>query len=84
MDRIQVRERMKFRRCLFTLCIKREIRHFHIAVVQKRQRNAQKSVIHVQRCCFAYQTYCFFLAFSLPSCLWIFPNVSSETSDVLT
>ena len=51
---------MKFRRCLFTLRIKREIRHFRVVVVQKRHRNAQKSVIHVQRCCFAYQTYCFF------------------------
>ena len=32
----------KFRRCLFTSSIKHEIRHFHVVVVQKRQRNAQK------------------------------------------
>ena len=43
----------KFRRCLFTSSIKHEIRHFHVVVVQKRQRNAQKSVMHVQRRCFA-------------------------------
>ena len=29
-------------------------------VVQWRQRNVQKSMMHVQRCCFAYSTYCFF------------------------
>ena len=33
---------IKFRRCLFTSSIKREIRHFHIVVVQKRERNIQK------------------------------------------
>ena len=41
-------------------CIKREIRHFHVVVFQLRQRNVQKSVMHVQSCCFANQTYCFF------------------------
>ena len=28
----------------------REIRHFHVIVVQRRQRNVQKSVMHVQTC----------------------------------
>ena len=51
---------MKFCRCLFTFFIKREIRRFHVVVVQKRERNIQKSVMHVQSCCFAYQTYCFY------------------------
>ena len=32
---------------------KREIRHYHVVVVQRRLRNAQKSVMHVQSCCFA-------------------------------
>ena len=32
---------------------KPEIRHFHVVVVQWRQRNVQKSVMHVQSCCFA-------------------------------
>ena len=27
-----------------------EIRQFHVVVVQRRQRNVQKSVMHVQRC----------------------------------
>ena len=31
----------------------REIRKFHVAVVQQRLRNVQKSVMHVQSCCFA-------------------------------
>ena len=40
--------------CLvFPSSTKREIRHFHIVVVQGRQRNIQKSVMHVQSCCFA-------------------------------
>ena len=42
-------------RCLvFTSSTKREIRHFHVVVVQRRQRNVQKSVMHVQSLCFAY------------------------------
>ena len=40
-------------RCLvFTSSTKREIRQFHVVVVQRRQRNVQKSVMHVQSCCF--------------------------------
>ena len=39
---------------------KRENRHFHIVVVQWRQRNVQKSVIHVQSCCLLIWTNCFF------------------------
>ena len=49
-----------FRRCLFTPSIKREIRYFHVVVVQKRERNRQKSVMHVRSCCFGYNTHCFF------------------------
>ena len=33
---------IKFRRGLFTFSTQREIRHFHVEVVQKRQRNVQK------------------------------------------
>ena len=38
-----------------TYSIKRasEIRKFHVAVVQQRLRNVQKSVMHVQSCSFA-------------------------------
>ena len=55
------RER-KIRRRFFTFSITREIRHFHVVVVKWRQRNVQKSVIHVQTGCFANQIYCFFAA----------------------
>ena len=42
---------------MFPSSTKREIRHFHVVVVQWRQRNVQKSVIHVQSCCFANPAY---------------------------
>ena len=45
---------------VFPSSTNREIRHFHVLVVQRRQRNIQKSVMHVQSCCFANQTHCFF------------------------
>ena len=43
----KVRERKKIS------SVKHEIRYFHVVDVQCRQRNAQKSVMHVQSCCFA-------------------------------
>ena len=55
-------------RCLvFTSSKKREIRYFHVVVVQWRQRNVQKSVMHVQSCCVANLNQLFFLPFSLMS-----------------
>ena len=41
--------------CVLTYPIKRarQIRKFHVAVVQRRLRNIQKSVMHVQSCYFA-------------------------------
>ena len=60
-----VRE-IKFRRCLFTSSIKREIRRVHVVVVQKRAEKCTKSRVHVESCCFADKTFCF-LTFSLPS-----------------
>ena len=40
--------------CLvFPSSTKREIRHFNVVFVQRRLRNVQKSVMHVQSCCFA-------------------------------
>ena len=33
---------------------------FHVVVVQRRQRNVPKSVMHAHSVCFANQTYCFF------------------------
>ena len=51
---IWVHKRKKENRCLaFTFYVKREIRKFHVVVMQRRQRNVQKSVMHVQSCCFA-------------------------------
>ena len=37
----------------YTINRAREIRKFHVAVVQERLRNVQKSVMHVQSCFFA-------------------------------
>ena len=38
---------------VFPSWTKREIRHFHVVVVQRRLRNEQKNVMHVLSCCFA-------------------------------
>ena len=45
----------------------RETRKFHVAVLQRRLRDVQKSVMHVQSCCFANIKPTTFLSFSLPS-----------------
>ena len=36
----------------FTSSTKRKIRHFHVVIVQRQQRNAKKRVMYVQSCCF--------------------------------
>ena len=61
-DCINVQEKkIKLHCCLvFPSSTKREFRHFHVVVAQRRLRNVQKSVMHVQSCCFANQTYYFF------------------------
>ena len=66
---------------MFTFYIKREIRKFHVIVEQRRQRNVQKSVIHVQSCCFANLNLLLFLPLSLtsPSSLFKVPNCLSIT-----
>ena len=57
-----------FRRCLFTFSTKREIRHFHVAVVKKRQRKCSKNLLHVcSSCCFACQTYFFYVLAAVAS-----------------
>ena len=43
---------------LFPSSTKREIRQFHVVVVQRRQRNVQKRVMHVQSCRFACLLFC--------------------------
>ena len=45
--------------------------------MQKWQRNAQKTVMQVQSCCFAYQTHCFIDV--LVAVLFQVPNDSCET-----
>ena len=53
---------------VFTYSFKpvREMRRFHVAVVQRRLRNVQKSVMHVQSCCFVNINFSLFLPFSSP------------------
>ena len=46
--------------CLRSPYTKREIRKFHVAVVQRRQRKVRTRVLHVQSCCFAYLNLIFF------------------------
>ena len=38
---------------MFTSLTKREIRHFYVVVVQRRQRNVLKRVMQEQSCCFS-------------------------------
>ena len=64
--------------CLvFPSSTKREFRHFHVVVVQRRQRNVRQSVIHVQSCCFANLNLLLFCRSRcrrryLSSLLWIY------------
>ena len=53
-------KRKKIMSLMFTFFTKREIRHFHVVVVQWRLRNVQTSVMHVQNCCFVLSSYSFF------------------------
>ena len=50
-----VRTASKFRKRERKFCVKRvrKIRKFHLAALQRRLRNIQKRVMHVQSCCFA-------------------------------
>ena len=62
-ERAQVRtEMVDFIALPFPFPSKLKIWSFHVVVEQQRQRNVQKSVMHVQSCCF--------LTFSLPSSWW--------------
>ena len=53
--------------CVYLTARKRENRHFHVVVIQRRQRNVQKSVMHVQSCCSANSKPILLSPFSLPS-----------------
>ena len=83
---IQVHEENEFCHCLFTSFTKREIRHFHVVVVQWRQRNVQKSVMHVQSCCFALSSYCLFdflVAAASLTCYYLRYIVMSQKQNIL-
>ena len=62
---------------MFPSSTKREIRHFHVVVVRRRQRNLQKSVIQVQSCYFVNLNL---LVFCLPRCRRRPPCLSSLTT----
>ena len=52
---------------MFTSAVKREIRKVHVVIVQWRQSDVQKSVMHLQSCSFVSLILLLFLPFSLPS-----------------
>ena len=62
---------------MFPSSTKREIRHFHVVIVRRRQRNLQKSVIQVQSCYFVNLNL---LVFCLPRCRRRPPCLSSLTT----
>ena len=64
---------------VFPSSTKRQIRHYHVVVVQRRLKNVQKSVMHVQSCCFTNLNLVLFFPFSLPSpsSLLKHPNTNS-------
>ena len=60
-DCIKVQDKEKeSHRLVFTFSTKREFRHFHIVIMQQRQINVQKSMMHKQSCCFANLKTLFF------------------------
>ena len=61
-------KRKKKGSCLvFKSSTKRDIRQVYVVVEQRRQGNVQKSVMHVQSCCFVSLSLLLFLPFSWPS-----------------
>ena len=72
---------------LLTSSTKREIRQFHVVVVQRRHRDVQlKGMMHLQSCCFAClnlaKPIAFFpLSLPSPSSLCKLPNVSPHVKE---
>ena len=58
-DCVKVQEKRKKIFCL-VFTTKREIRHFHVVVVQRRQRNVQKAWCTWKVIVLSISTYCFF------------------------
>ena len=81
-DCIKVLGQEKESPCLVVLSsTKREIRHFHVLVMQRQQRNVPKSVVHVQSCCFANLNLLLFFLFWLLSLSLLpkLPNAIGKT-----
>ena len=81
-DCIKVLGKEKESPCLVVLSsTKREISHSYGLVVQRQQRNVQKSVMHVQSCCLANLNLLLFFRFWLPSpsSLLKLPNAVGQT-----
>ena len=60
--------------CVFTSPTKYEMMQFCVLIVQRRQKNVQKSVMYVQRCSFVNLNLLLFLPFSLPLLLFKLPD----------
>ena len=77
---LSLKKERKFFPAVFTYSVKRarEIRKFHVAVVQRGLKNVQKRVMHVQSCYFANTNLLLFavlFAVASPSSLLKFPIV---------
>ena len=71
MSKFKSEKKNKFRRCLFTLSIKRKIRHLHVIVVQKWQKNAKIKAWCTCKAVVLLIKPIVLLKSSLPSCRWI-------------
>ena len=60
----------EYRRRLLTSPIKRELRRFHVVVVQRRQKNELRKCATRAELLFRLLNLLLFLTFSLPSPLW--------------
>ena len=79
-------EKEKNFRVVLTFFVKRvrKSRKFHVAAVQRRLRNVQKRVMHVQSCCFGdrYKPIACY-QFSLPSKAWLLKLPFSCDQEIL-
>ena len=73
----KLRKRNKISSLLLYVLHKREIRHFHVLVVQKWERNVQKSVVHVQSCYICLLNLLFFWPSRCRPRRWILKSLKS-------
>ena len=74
---------IKFRRCLFLLSTKREVRHFYVVVVQNGEEMYKKVWSTCEVVVLLIKTYCF-LTFSLRSRRWILQSLLVRQRGTLT